>query len=176
MSAPKVVGLDLSLSRTGYADGDGITGVIKPRPAKLRGGGRLHAVMVELRRLLASSPVLVVVEDYSPGSVGIAGKLGNAELHGCVLEHCAAEGIPVVKLRPATLKRWATGNGSADKEAMMSTARAEGWVGTYDDEADAWHLRTAGIAQLSGGVPAWRLELLDAVQWPDVVLGQEVGR
>lgn len=47
---------------------------------------------------------------------------------------------------PNTLKHWATGNGRADKAAMIETARERyGYSGDSDDEADALHLLQFGL-------------------------------
>ncbi|MEO6628111.1 MAG: hypothetical protein ABIP03_06025 [Aquihabitans sp.] len=169
MTGPKVMGLDLSLSRTGVADTDGFTAVIKPSPAKLRGGERLACLAGQLDPILIlASPDLVVIEAHSNRSIGIAGKLAKAEWHGVVLERVYRTGAKVAMVPPSTLKLWATGNGSADKDQMIAFALAEGWPGGTDDEADAWHLRTAGLAHLTGNASAVRRAFLDAVDWPEV--------
>lgn len=168
MSRPNVAGLDLSLSRTGIAHPDGTTTSTKVRPATLKGGPRLAQILEQLDGLFLQPLDLVVIEDYSPGSVGIAGKLANAELHGCVLLRCAKVGVPVAKVRPSALKRWATGNGSADKNDMISAAHRAGWDGDSHDEADAFHLRGIGLHHLTGESDPARQEWADAVTWPDV--------
>jgi len=86
VNAPNVVGLDLSLSATGIALPDGTTLTIKPKPANLRGGARLSYLADRLDDLIKFSPLdLVVIEDYSPGAIGIAGKLANAGLAGALI-------------------------------------------------------------------------------------------
>lgn len=168
MNAPKVAGLDLSLARTGICYPDGTTSTTKVRPASMKGGPRLVQILEQLDPLFLTYPDLVVIEDYSPGSIGIAGKLANAELHGCVLHRCALNGVPVAKVRPSALKRWATGNGSADKLQMVAAALEAGWDGDTHDEADAFHLRGMGLHHLTGeGDPA-RQAWADSVAWPDV--------
>lgn len=182
-----MVGLDLSVSRTGIAWLDGSTTSTKV-PGKVKGGDRLALLMLQiepaLRRGGASDhpsygqplPDLLVIEDYSPGAVGINGKLTNAELCGCVLLLASQRRIPVAKVRANTLKRYATGNGSADKDAMVAAAHAQGWDGATHDEADAAWLRWLGLAHLSGDDLTGRLALADGVSWPDVAgLRQETG-
>ena len=48
--------------------------------------------------------------------------------------------VPSVVVPPSLLKRRATGKGNADKAQMMAAARALGWDGDGDDQADAWLL------------------------------------
>ena len=172
MSAPTVIGLDLSLSGTGVADVDGFTRTIRPKPATLRGGARLDFLLDALLLPILSRPTLAVIEDYSPGSVGISGKLANAELHGVVTLalHQHSPSTVIARIKPTSLKRWATGNGGAKKDEMVAAALAAGWTGDpkRHDEADAWHLRALGVQFLTGEGPAWQRELCDAMAWPDV--------
>ena len=57
------------------------------------------------------------------------------------------EGVPV-----GTIKRFATGKGNANKDAMIAAARARGFSPADDNEADAiailfWALETKGGIQ-----------------------------
>ena len=172
MSAPNVVGLDLSISATGIALPDGTTLTIKPKPANLRGGARLSYLADRLDDLIKFSPLdLVVIEDYSPGAIGIAGKLANAQWRGVVemMLHDFQRAAPVAFIKPNTLKRWATGNGAADKPAMVAAAIAAGWTGDpkRHDEADAYHLRAMGLQYLTGQGTAAQLEVCDSTAWPE---------
>lgn len=171
-----VIGLDLSLSGAGVARADGSTYTAKPKPATMRGGARLAFLrdLIVPALTLDGSPVdLVVIEDYSPGSVGLSGKLANAQLRG-VIELAAHEaGVTAIALvRPGTCKRFATGNGTADKAAMVRAAQAAGWVGDpkRDDEADAFHLRRMGLAAITGADTAAQQDAVDAVVWPTIDL------
>lgn len=78
-----------------------------------------------------------------------------AKLHGAIEVRAHGAGVTYDDtIYPSTVKRWATGNGRASKDEMMSAARARfGWDGTSHDEADAvllWHyvaeLAEAGVA------------------------------
>lgn len=166
----QVIGLDLSLGSTGLALPDGATRRIRPRPASLRGGPRLTAIWSQLRAELAGcSPELIVIEDYAPGSIGISGKLANAELRGVVIQRLSVA-LPEATfafIKPNTLKRWATGSGVAKKPAMMAAAARMGWAETgCDDEADAFLLRALGLQYLTGQGPAHQLEICDSIAWP----------
>lgn len=177
MTAPHVVGLDLSLSGTGVAHADGTTETLRPKPAAMRGGPRLIWLRDRLTPAFLGDHLpgridLVVIEDYAPGSIGISGKLANAQLRG-VVEAALAEHSPVTAvafIKPNVLKRWATGNGGADKGQMVAAAVAAGWAGDpkRHDEADAFHLRAMGLQYLTGEGDPRQLEVCDQAVWPDV--------
>lgn len=167
---PVVMGLDLSVSSTGVARADGTTESLRPKPASMRGGERLDWHAERIAPLLPGV-TLLVVEDYSPGSVGIQGKLTNAGLRGVVEREAYRAGVGAIAfVKPATLKRWATGNGGADKHQMVRAAQNAGWTGDpkRDDEADAWHLRRLGLQFLVGGGTPEQQQVCDSIAWPDV--------
>lgn len=168
----QVVGLDLSLSSTGLALPDGTTRRIKPKPASLRGPARLTNLWASLREALGGwRPELIVIEDYAPGSIGISGKLANAELRGVVVQRLYLALGPTTTfapIKPNTLKRWATGNGAAKKPEMMRAAARRGWADTgCDDEADAYLLHRLGLQYLTGEGDEYELEICDSIAWPE---------
>jgi len=56
-----------------------------------------------------------------------------------VMEECAARGIEYTSVHTATLKKWATGDGRADKNAMIEAAERGARRKMQDDnEADAY--------------------------------------
>jgi Holliday junction resolvasome RuvABC endonuclease subunit len=59
-------------------------------------------------------------------------------------EFAARHNIELMPVHTATLKKFATGSGKADKDAMIAAARARGWTPQDDNEADAlWLLEYA---------------------------------
>lgn len=152
---PFVIGLDLSLSRTGYAAATGDLYSIGYTVGGAQDRGRrLHGLREKLRaRILATLPKvpgatidLAVVEGYNLGKTpGLQGRLHAAEWRGVVLELLFAFGIEFVEVSPSTLKLYATGKGNADKAAMVSAALGAGGLPRNDDEADAFWLRAWGI-------------------------------
>ena len=68
-----------------------------------------------------------------------------------VQEHGAQYGLEHAAVHTATLKKWATGRGNADKPAMVAAAQARGYGGVDEDEADARLLLAYTLAEL---VPA----------------------
>lgn len=165
---PRVIGLDLSLSATGVA-GDGWTEVVKP-PAKLRDHSRLRWILVGLRDFTRSD--LVVVEGPAYGNQGLQrGHHERAGLWWMATHDLWARGIPVAVAPPATVKRYATGKGNADKDAvLLAAARRFPWFSGDNNEADALWLAAAGYDRLGhplADMPAAHRKALDAVVWPD---------
>lgn len=137
----RVVGLDLSLSATGIAD------VLGVRTLKSRKTG--PARLIELRDAVLVSCLaadIVALEGYSMGSHDAhAHALG--ELSGVVRVALYEKGITYVDIAPSTNKKFATGKGNANKEAMLlAAARKADALGieiTNNNEADAFWLRAA---------------------------------
>ena len=77
--------------------------------------------------------------------------------------------IPVAVVNVATLKAWATGKGNADKAMMLHAARRE-WPGIPNhDEADSAWLAAMGAAKLGHDpveMTAWRVSGLAKGDWP----------
>lgn len=57
-----------------------------------------------------------------------------------LLSWCEESEIPCSGVPVGTLKKWATGNGGCNKQAMIDAATARGWNPADDNEADALHL------------------------------------
>lgn len=141
--AATIVGLDLSLTATGFAN-DEHANVYKSRK---RGVERL-ADLRDFVTLMVSGypdePVLVVLEGYSYASGHQAHQLG--ELGGVIRLALHEMRVAYVEVAPATLKKFATGKGNANKSAMGLAAARNGYDGPGDDNAiDAWWLRLMGL-------------------------------
>lgn len=137
----RVLALDLSLVSTGVATEHG-TSRIK---SKLKGVERLIEIREALREILATNrPDVVFVEGYAMGAKGRVFDIG--ELGGVVKVLLADLSIPCEVVPPASLKKWATGKGNANKDTMLETAiRKFGFEGHGNDEADAWLLYKYGV-------------------------------
>jgi Holliday junction resolvasome RuvABC endonuclease subunit len=181
VSAPRVVGLDLSITATGIAFRDGSTATVRTREED--GDRRLLDVEQHVRVAvgdpdigLGPLPDLVVLEDL-PTHARAAGITGM--VHGVVRAMLLDLGVPYVLLTPATLKAFATGSGTADKTAMAITAlkRADrefpGDKG--GNECDAWWLRAAGLDRLGHPLfplPAAQRARLGKPHWPDLPVSE----
>jgi Holliday junction resolvasome RuvABC endonuclease subunit len=138
----RIMGVDPSITRTGISLPDGTTVVVKPKD---KGDDRLMEIADYVRVLSQANLVdLVVMEDAPTRLLGDAGRV-LLHLQGAVRLELKRLPVPYMILSPSTLKKFATGNGSADKTAMALAAfkRLGREYGT-DDECDADWLRVAG--------------------------------
>lgn len=140
----KVIGLDISSTRTGVARADGSTESIKLTDADPY--ARLHQLHNALFAILKEDrPDAAIIEE----PIVVRGLATARRLHefvGHARWLCFAFGVPVVELKPSTLKKWATGNGAATKDDMHDEAARRGATPANDDEADAFLLREWAIA------------------------------
>lgn len=167
---PAVVGLDLSLTATGWANVAGVSGVYR---TKATGTERLAALRRAVDILVGAgldSADLIVIEGYSFGSRNGGEKLG--ELGGVIRLLLHDRGVRWVEAPPATLKKYATGKGNAGKNDVKAAARKRlGWGGEDDNEADALWLRAIGLELL--GAPVCDLPKLQRAAIDG--LGEHVG-
>lgn len=146
-----VIGLDLSLTGTGICYPDGSTLTVKTRQED--GDARLLPIAEAVCLAIGSGVDLAVIEDLPTHahSAGITGMV-----HGVVRSELIQAGVPYALVTPATLKAYATGNGTADKTAMAIAALKRAGVEFSDDNrCDSWWLRAAGMDWL--GEPLFEL-------------------
>lgn len=163
-----VLGLDLSLTSTGMSNGSSVWTV---KPMKRTGYERLRYICEEVtHRAWAAEPDLVCVEGPSYGSKG-GHEHERGGLWWMVTEQLDREGWPVVVVPPSSLKKFATGKGNANKDAMvLATARRFSWFDGGNDEADALWLAAMGYDHLSQPLvemPALNRTALSGVTWPE---------
>ena len=137
-----VLALDLGTT-TGWAlrgQHGGITsGTMTFRPSRFEGGGmrflRFRGWLAEVAAL--SGGVARIVFEEVRAHAGT----DAAHLYGGWLAHLAAwceeAGIPYEGVPVATIKRFATGKGNADKAKMVAAIQARGFAPADDNEADA---------------------------------------
>jgi crossover junction endodeoxyribonuclease RuvC len=177
--AVRVIGLDLSLTATGVAIIAGIDGHLASETTTLRsspsGTGlaarerRADAIAAAVEMHIAGA-AMVVVEGPSLGSRD-GHVWDRAGLWWHVVRRCMTY-APVVEIPPATVKRWATGKGNADK-ATVAASLARLWPDVEpanDNEFDALALATIGAQRLGLPVPsrAHHADALAKVDWPPV--------
>jgi crossover junction endodeoxyribonuclease RuvC len=176
----RVLGLDLSLTATGYAYNDEVTGVFR---SKNRGPRRLAEIRGAVLDYAYESDI-VVLEGYSYASANQAHQVG--ELGGVVRVALFDKRIPFVDVAPAVLKKFATGKGNAPKDAMIAAAiRRFDFEGTDNNEADAWMLREMGLAAYGSGryvehgatlLTVAGREALGKVTWPKLDIVEQIPR
>lgn len=65
----------------------------------------------------------------------------QAELHGALKLYCEENEIPYTAYSATEIKKFATGKGNANKDAMIRYAKEKyGYLGKDDNEADAIHI------------------------------------
>lgn len=178
-----VVGLDLSLTCTGIVRLNGsevrIDRVLSSTPKLPRGQrptlGQRHERLDSITRDVVSAvgmPDLVVVEQpaFSQNSGSHHDRSG---LWWMVVDDLAEREILVAEVAPTTLKKFATGKGTASKTAVVD-AVARRWpeveTGGDDNVADALVLAKMGVCHLGENdfeMPKVNLSSLDAVRWPE---------
>ena len=86
----------------------------------------------------------IVAEDVSAGTSmgGFKSSVKLSEFRGILLEVCDTLDLPEPTfINPTTVKKWATGNGRADKEMMKNYCiKRWGIIPIDDNEADAIHI------------------------------------
>ncbi|MCM1943187.1 Holliday junction endonuclease [Streptomyces sp. G3] len=164
-SRPRILGLDLSITATGFALPDGSTGTFK---GPWKGDWRLVAIKTAVAGH-ADAIDLAVIEDL-PTHAKAAGITGM--VHGAVRAVLLEAGVPYALVTPATLKAYATGKGNADKTAMAIAAlKRAGREFGDDNQCDAWWLRAAGLDQYGAAeitVPQAQRDRLAKVAWPEL--------
>lgn len=164
----KLMGLDLSLTSTGYSV-DRETGIIA---TKTKGAERLSVISNSIIDLIADNLVdAVIVEGYSFASRNSqAHSIG--ELGGAVRMRLFECGIPFVDVPPTCRAKFATGRGNASKNEVISAISAKTnivWSGAgADDRCDAWILEQMGLAYIGESVYDWpetHLQSLKTINW-----------
>ena len=173
---PRVVGLDPSLTRTGLALPDGTVELLRPPKGQDRGMKRLAWIRSTVSDLIHwppdGGPVdVVAIEGYAHGRPNQAHYLG--ELGGVLRLSLHDAGVAYVDVPPSVLKRYATGRGNADKQAMqMAATKRLGYDNEKPDDniVDAMWLRA--LAMDAYGHPvcsvpkAQRDASVAALTWP----------
>jgi len=154
VGAPIVVGLDLSLTATGYAGPDG-TRVIKSTGHKgdtlAQRAARLDTLACDIFDALDGWEAdLVLVEAPSIGQArGSSGSVHDRSgMWWIVVQRImsAGTGTEVIEVPPATLKKYITGRGNAQKpDVRMEIFKRYGLDIRDDNEADAFALRALGL-------------------------------
>lgn len=177
-SAVRVVGVDLSLASTGLAvveaGARGRVGRVQTKPA---GQGliarreRLGVICGGVRSWTAGAD-LVVVEGlaYASRSPHASERAG---LWWLVVDGLLADGVPVAVVAPTTRAKYATGKGSAGKDAVLAAVvrRYPDVEVSGNDEADALVLAAMGARWLGypiDDLPTAHVAAVGKAVWPDL--------
>lgn len=181
--APRVIGLDLSLTATGIAKVDGTTTVTTRAQDWI--GYRLDTIAIEIECVIADTAntwpgwIVAVVEDMPANaqSAGITGRVHGAILLALWRLQCQID-LRTVLVPPASLKKYATGKGNATKADMRMALYQRAGIDERDDNrVDAAWLRYMALDAY--GFPAFPLPqthriALQKIKWP-VLNGYDLG-
>ncbi len=152
---PNVIGLDLSLSSTGYHKinvdgGEGTSGNIPTD--KLGGMERIDFILQKIAELVHEGDS-VVIENNAFNAIGSA-RSKLAELNGIVKFWLWRRGIQYALVAPTTLKKFILGAGKGEKSLIIREVfRAYGLEAATDDEADACVLAHIGLCLIGREEP-----------------------
>lgn len=168
-----IAGVDASVSAFGLALPGGELLTIKARAGADDPARRLHELARAVERALKlhpPRPELVIIEGYGLGTPGRLALVRLGELGGVLRLRLFELGVPYVEIPPASLKRYATGNGNADKDRMIAAAQALGGAPADHDQADAFLLRHLGRAAygLEPVTTPHAAEIIASFTWPTI--------
>lgn len=164
-----VLGIDPSLTATGLALPDGSTKTIKYTPRSLMGDIRLKVIYEELLREIEIHSVTHAIIEDLPAHAKSAGITGKAQ--GVVRLACLMSNVPFVTVVPSSVKKFATGKGTADKPDMrMELYKRTGVDQKDDNQVDAFWMREMVLNYFGLGsidLPKANLEGLTKIQWTE---------
>ncbi len=154
MTQSTILALDLGTT-TGWAlrgyDGLITSGTTSFKPGRYDGGGmrylRFTNWLTELDRLAGPIEAIWYEEVRRHAGTDAAHVYGG--LMASLTSWGELRGVPYQGVPVGTIKKYATGRGNADKQAMIAATRARGFTPTDDNEADAitillWAIETRG--------------------------------
>ncbi len=170
-----ILGLDLSLTSSGWATDDGEGNIFtQPSDFDHPQARYEHILSVIINQLARSHVAAGMIEGY-----GFAKRSPHAhaqgELGGIVRHGLWKRNVPYIEVPPTSLKKFTTGKGNATKSDMISSVTlrtGKEWSGKgADDRVDAWALRQMALAALGAPEYDWpktNLEALNKVDWSAV--------
>lgn len=103
-------------------------------------GMRLIRFKAKLRELVSLEGINLIAFERSQGFHQNA-VIVQSELHGVLKLFCEENKIDYRAYSPSEIKKFATGKGNANKQAMVEAAKSKyNYSGSDDNEADAIHI------------------------------------
>lgn len=176
-----ILGIDQSLRAPGVcllSDEGEVLRLFTIDPARRRDAERLAYIRDTVRELYDEGVWFVAQEGYSYNSTSQHFALGEV---GGALKLVAHDlRVPCLVVPPATLKKFATGDPQAKKDAMLEAARAATGRASLDDDnqADAYFLAVVAWHVGTERQPKYRaqLEALHTLQHPTKTRRRRVRR
>lgn len=117
-------------------------------PRRFEGGGmRFVRFVNKLEELNDSYKIVQVVFEEVRRHMGVDAAHCYGGLMGHLGSWCEGKKIPYSGVSVQAIKKFATGKGNADKQAMIIAAEDAGYHPVNDDEADAIHLLRLTVAE-----------------------------
>lgn len=143
-----IAGIDLSLAATGICNPDGRLSTIATQPTKVTITARMtrlaHVTMAISDAILPAD--VAIIEGPSYGQRHSGSEHLRAGLWWQVVTYLINQGVDVVEIPPAVLKKLATGKGNATKADMrMAYFQRTGIDCRDDNQVDAAFLRQLGL-------------------------------
>ena len=153
-STPSILALDLG-STTGWAIRNSrcriLHGTAEFRPTRFEGGGMRYLRFGKWldQTLEVTGGIDAVYFEEVRRHIGTDAAHVFGGLLATLTSWCEGHAIPYQGVPVGTIKRFATGKGNADKQAMIAAIRERGFEPADDNEADAiaillWALETEG--------------------------------
>jgi Holliday junction resolvasome RuvABC endonuclease subunit len=181
--APRVLGLDLSLTGTGIArlGAEGVELLVTVRSGKRVGHERIEYILATIGDAQRGQHLdLIVIEGPSYGSQG--GQQGHHERAGLwwlVAHSLYAHRRAYAVVAPKARAKYATGNGNDGKGVVKAAVHERyGHLATIrdDNQADALVLAAMGVDHLGGyvaDVPPVNRQALRRAAWPSTPADDE---
>lgn len=186
MADKRIIGVDQSLTSTGVAvvEGGRFVSVERVRPkmkAKLDGMAKREAEHVRLEEILQAIRTHTLTASHQP-IVGLEGPAMGIKgaavvqifgLYILLKQELYRMGVPYYVVPPSTVKLYATGNGAAGKDDVLSAMvrRHPGVDFSGNDQADAMAIAAIGARHYSLPVEtstAYMARAMEKMEWPDV--------
>jgi crossover junction endodeoxyribonuclease RuvC len=162
-----IMGLDLSLTSTGYAvlNGNGElvdNGLLQVKSKEVKRLQELSGLLDEL--LHRYCPDLVGIEGYAYGKHNRAHQIG--EWGGIARLMLAGMKIPTIVMPPTSVKKFVTGKGNAPKDEMrLGVYKRWGMEFASNDEVDAYAVARMALAcKQPHGLTKFQLEAIEGLE------------
>jgi len=158
------IGIDLSLTETGFCVLGGEDQIIRTYKTKLKGCKRLRYLKDKiLGSVMAFNADVIAIEGYSFGSKH-SHQASIGELGGLIKLDISEMNIDCIIVPPTSLKKFVTGKGVADKQKMQESANRKWGVTLFNDnENDAYCLAQVARAWKLGAKFDYEKEALKGV-------------
>lgn len=142
----RVLGIDTSLTGTGLARPDGSLYTVKSNPSGGAVADRHDRLTAIVQTVVDGAIALELAVIEQPAYSRNAGSMHDRSgLWWLVVHRLFDLGVPVLEVPPTSLKKYATGKGTATKGDMrMALYKRAGLDIGDDNQVDAWWLRALG--------------------------------